>query len=95
MKTNTITGGQEMSIEQEYDQASRSPSTGKLYMPSLKWGGWMVPENGARNSFGSHLYNTKGLAIAKAKQEARDYKATVYVFARKQDGCKLVATVTR
>ena len=81
-------------ITREYDQSNRSPNTGKLYMPSQKWGGWMVTANGARNSFGSPLYNTKGAAMIKAEEEARRFGATVYLFSRKEAGCRLVATVT-
>jgi len=40
------------------------------------------------------LYNTKGKAIEKARQEARDYSGTVYLFIRKQSACKLVETIT-
>jgi formylmethanofuran dehydrogenase subunit D len=83
-----------MNIEQEYNQSARSPATGKLYMPSLKWGGWMVTPEGARHSFGSPLYNSKGGAIVKAKEDATKYGATVYLFSRAQGGCKLVATIT-
>ena len=81
-------------LEQDYNRASHSPITGKLYSPSLKWGGWLVTPNGARNSFGSPLYNTKGKAIEKARQEARDYSGTVYLFSRKQSACKLVEIIT-
>jgi len=78
----------------EYDAATRSQGTGKLYMPSLKWGGWIVTEDGTRHSFGSPLYNSKGAAIAKAKEEAKTLHATVYIFSRKQTGCIHAATVT-
>ena len=83
-----------MNIEQEYNDASRSPNTGKLYMPSLKWGGWHVTPNGARNSFGSPLYNTKQSATETAKEHAKSYGGAVYLFSRKQEGCKLVETIT-
>ncbi len=81
-------------IEAEYDTATRSPKTGKLYMPSQKWGGWTITNNGARNSFGSPLYNTKGRAITKAHEEAAALNAVVYLFARKEAGCKLVAVIS-
>ena len=81
-------------IEQAYNTASHSPRTGKLYSPSLKWGGWLVTSNGARNSFGSPLYNTKGKAIERARQEARDFGGTVYLFRRNQGACILVDTIT-
>jgi len=78
----------------DYDRATRSPNTGLIYSPSLKWGGWIVTANGIRHSFGSPLYNTKGKAIQRARLDANSLDATVYIWARQQDGCKHAATIT-
>jgi hypothetical protein len=82
-------------ITQEYDKSTRSPKTGKLYMPSLKWGGWTVTCGGIRHSFGSSLYNTRGKAIQAAQIEAKSLNAIIYLFSRKEDGCKLSAVITQ
>jgi len=81
-------------LTKEYDAASRSPKTGLLYMPSLKWGGWIVTSWGVRHSFGSPLYNTKGKAFQRAKIDASNLNATVHIFSRRQAGCVHAATIT-
>jgi hypothetical protein len=80
-------------IEEAYDKASRSPSTGKLYAPSQRWGGTLHMPTGSTCTIGSPLYNTKAGTIAKAIENVEKYKGSAFIFSRKQSGCKLVCHV--
>ncbi len=81
--------------EQQYNQDSHSPTTGKLYSPSQKWGGKMIMlATGAICTFGSPFANTRESAVALAKVDSTKYNAKIYVFKRSTP-CKLVAVVEK
>jgi hypothetical protein len=79
-------------IEQEYDLQSRNQTTGRLYMPSQKWGGWAVMQTGARCSFGSTSMKTKESMMSQAVDDSINFKARIYCFKR-GNPCSLVAIV--
>ena len=79
-------------IEQEFHTASHSPFDGKLYMPSQRWGGWIIPGNTpcSRHSLGYSNMKTKADFFNEAVKQVVNYKGKAYVFKRSTP-CVLVA----
>ncbi len=84
--------GNTAQLSEWYDSRSRS-TDGRLYGPSLKWGGVLLIDNNC-HSFGSPRYNTKGKAIAAATKKIDQFpQGIIILFARKQSGCYLTTVI--
>lgn len=87
----TLANGSDDEIQALYDKQSRSPGTGKLYMPSQKWGGWILRDGGVIHSLGGPFETTKSSMQMMAEKEVERFKSKCFVFSRRQSGCRLVS----
>ncbi len=79
-------------LQAEYNTATRSPTTGKLYQPSHKWGGWDIVD-GTRHSLGASgdTFDSISITAANRVKELRG-RARCAIFKR-GNPCKIKALV--
>lgn len=57
----------------------------------MRWGGTVLMSNGAASTLGGPFDKTLMSMQTKAILEAAKFKATCWVFSRKQEGCRLIS----